>query len=283
MAQLLWYLRHEGKTVGPYPPPRVEELLRLGEVSGEWEISLDGRDWLPLGESGHFNVEELAARRESPVHQTAWYAERQRARERWRGEEGNELVAHDARIDEARRQSLSVDQQRTEQLVSAARTQRPSLLIGLLALLALVGIGVSIWLGQGGAPIKASLNQEVDCAAAAGEGVNWSACDKRGAALAGALLRNARLDRTRLEDARLAGAVMEYASAKRANLRNADLRGAKLTAADLSGADLSGADLAGANLRYAVLTGIVLAGTRLDNAVWSDGRTCAPGSIGGCQ
>ena len=283
MAQLLWYLRHAGKTVGPYPPPRVEELLRLGEVSGEWEISLDGRDWLPLGESGHFDIEALQARRESAAHQTAWYVERQRARERWRGEEGNDLVAHDARIDEARRQSLSMDQQRTEQLVHAARSKRPSLAIGLLAVLALAGIGITIWLGENKAPLKASPNQAVDCAAGAGEGVNWSACDKRGASLAGAMLRNARLDRTRLEDARMAGAVMEYASAKRANLRNADLRGAKLTAADLTGADLSGADLAGANLRYTELGGAILAGTRLDNAVWSDGRACAPGSIGTCQ
>lgn len=283
MTQPLWYLRHEGKTVGPYPPPRVEELLRAGEVTELWEISLDGHDWLPLGESGHFSGAVTGSRREPDGKQPAWYEERQRARERWRGDGDDELVAHDTRLDEARRQSLGVDQQRTEQLMVAARTRRPSLVIGLLALLALAGIGVSVWLGQSEQPIKASLNQAVNCAAAAAEGVNWSACDKRGAALAGALLRNARLDRTRLEDARLAGAVLEYASAKRANLRNADLRGAKLTAADLSGADLSGADLAGANLRYAVLDGALLAGTRLDNAVWGDGRTCAPGSVGGCQ
>lgn len=283
MAQPLWYLRHEGKTVGPYPPPRVEELLRAGEVTELWEISLDGHDWLPLGESGHFSSAEAGSRREPDGKQPAWYEERQRARERWRGDGDDELVAHDTRLDEARRHSLGVDQQRTEQLIVAERTRRPSFLIGLLALLALAGIGVSIWLGQSEAPIKASLNQAVNCAAVAGEGVNWSACDKRGVALAGAMLRNARLDKTRLEDARMAGAVLEYASAKRANLRNADLRGAKLTAADLSGADLSGADLAGANLRYAVLDGAGLSGTRLDNAVWSDGRACAPGSVGGCQ
>lgn len=282
MAQPLWYLRHEGKTIGPYPSPRVEELLRAGEVTELWEISLDERDWLPLGESGQFKGDPSTPRPDAADRPAGWYEERQRARERWQGGDAEELVTHDARIDEARRQSLGLDQKRTEQLVSAAQKRRPSLLIGLLALLALAGVGVSVWLGQSEEPIKASLNQAVDCAATAGEGVNWSACDKRGAALAGAVLRNARLDKIRLEDARLAGAVLEYASAKRANLRNADLRGAKLTAADLGGADLSGADLAGANLRYAVLDGAMLAGTRLDNAVWSDGRTCAAGSVGGC-
>ena len=282
MAQPLWYLRHSGKTIGPYPSPRVEELLRAGEVTPFWEISLDERDWLPLGESGQFDAGNKPPPLAATDHPSGWYEERQRASARWHGGDAEELVAHDARLDEARRQSLGLDQRRTEQLVSAAQTRRPSLLIGALALLALAGVGVSVWLGQSEEPIKASLNRAVDCAAAAGEGVNWSGCDKRGATLAGAMLRNARLDKTRLEDARLAGAVLEYASAKRANLRNADLRGAKLTAADLAGADLSGADLAGANLRYAVLDGALLAGTRLDNAVWSDGRACAAGSVGGC-
>jgi len=278
MAQSLWYLRHAGKIVGPYPPPQVKELLRAGEISGEWEISLDEQDWLPLNESGQFStrLEEPAA------GQMAWVEERQRARERWRGDSDDEPVPRDARIDEARRHALGLDQQRTEHLVSVEQTRRPSLLIGLLALLVLVAVGVSVWWGQSDQPIQAALNQAVKCAAPAAEGINWNSCDKRGAALAGAMLRNARLDRTRLDDARLAGAVMEYASARGANLRNADLRGAKLTAVDLSGADLSGADLSGANLRYAAIQDILLAGTRLDHVVWSDGRTCAAGSVGAC-
>lgn len=285
MTQPLWFLRHEGKVVGPYPPPRVEELLRGGEVSAEWEISLDEKDWLPLGESGHFSVVEKSRRSGHAAEQLAWLEERQRARERWRdagNDEPDVPEARDAQIDEARRQALGEDQQRTERLVAEARTRRPSLLIGLLAVLALAGIGASVWLGQSEQPMQAEINQVASCAATAGEGVNWSGCDKRGAALAGAMLRNARLDGTRLEDARMAGAVLEYASAKGVNLRNADLRGAKLTAVDLSGADLSGADLSGANLRYAALGQARLAGARLDHAVWSDGRTCAVDSLGAC-
>lgn len=279
MAQPLWYLRHEGKVVGPYPPPQVEELLHAGEISEDWEISLDEQDWLPLKESGQFAAREAT---EQAVGKMTWAEERQRARERWQGVGDDELVPRDAEVDESRRQALGLDQQHTERLVSEERARRPSLLIGLLALLALAAAGVVVWLGQSEQPIQAALNQAVNCAAPAAEGVNWNSCDKRGAALAGAMLRNARLDRTRLEDARLAGAVLEYASARGANLRNADLRGAKLTAVDLSGADLSGADLSGANLRHAVIEGAHLAGTRLDHVVWSDGRTCAVGSVGEC-
>lgn len=282
MAQPLWYLRRAGEVVGPFPRPQVEELLRAGEISGEWELSLDEKDWLPLKESGWFPPEEKIWEAEPDAEQSAWIEERQRARERWRDEGGDVPVPHDVRLDEARRQALGLDHKRTERLIVEERARRPPFLIGLLALLVLGAIGVSVWLGQSEQPIQSSLSQAVNCAAPPAEGINWSGCDKRGAALAGAMLRNAHLDRVRLEEARLAGAVMEYASANGANLRNADLRGAKLTAMDLSGADLSGADLSGANLRYAAINGTRLAGTRLDQAVWSDGRTCAAGSVGAC-
>ncbi len=281
MAQPLWYLRHAGMIIGPYPPPRVQELLRAGAVTGDWEISLDEQDWLPLAESGQFSGPAATGRTEAAAGQLAWVEERQRARERWHGEGGDAPVPHDASVDEARRLALGQDQQRTERLLVAERSRRPSRLIALLALLALAGVGVVVWLGQ--QPIQAPLSQVVQCVAPVGVGINWNGCEKRGAVLAGALLRNAHLDRTHLEDAHLAGAILEYASARAAYLRNADLRGAKLTAVDLTGADLSGADLAGANLRYAVLKDTRLDGTRLDQAVWSDGRICTSGSVGACR
>ncbi len=279
MVQSLWYLRHAGSTLGPYPSLQVDELLRAGALTEDWEISPDEQDWLSLKESGRFPAQESDFQGESGARQSAWVEERQRARARWR--EGDAPLPHDEQLNETRRQALGQDQLRTEHLMAEARRRRPSSLIGLLAALAALGaVGLSVWWGQ--RPILTSLDQAVNCASRAGEGVNWSGCDKRGATLAGVLLRNARLERTRLGDAHLAGAIMEYANAKGVNLRNADLHGANLVAADLTGADISGADLSGANLRYAVFEGALMAGTRLDHAVWSDGRTCAPGSVGAC-
>lgn len=280
MAQPLWYLRHEGKILGPFPPPQVRELLNSGAITGEWEISLNERDWLPLAESGHFSDQEWQA--EAADEQLTWREERQRARERRRDEDEETLFAHDPGIDEARRRALGRDQQRTEHLIEAENARRPSLWIGLLAVIAVAAVSLVVWWGQSDQPIQTSLSQAVNCAAPPAEGVNWSGCDKRALQAAGSTLRNAKLDRAHLDDARLAGAILEYASATGTSLRNTDLRGAKLAAADLSGADLSGADFSGANLRYAVLSGALLAGTRLDHAVWSDGHTCAAGSIGGC-
>jgi hypothetical protein len=282
MAQPLWYLRHAGTVLGPYPTPQVRELLRSGAISPDWDVSLDEKDWLPLTHAAQLLPDDEPGMGAEPADEkTAWEVERQRAQERWQGQEPP--VEHDARLDEARRQALERDEVRTGQLVAAERRRRPPLLIAALALLALAVVGVVVKWGESEQPIQASLNQAVNCAAAVDEGVNWSGCDKRGAALAGAHLRNARLVKTRLDDAQMPGASLEYAQAGGASLRNVDLSGARLTAADLTGADLSAADLNAANLHYAVLEGALLNGTRMDGATWTDGRICAPGSIGECR
>jgi len=60
-------------------------------------------------------------------------------------------------------------------------------------------------------------------------------------------------------------------------------RSCDLYAAELAGADLSGADLTAAKLVDAKLAGANLNSARLAAALWMDGRTCAPGSIGACK
>ena len=67
------------------------------------------------------------------------------------------------------------------------------------------------------------------------------------------------------------------------DLYAADLSGANLSGADLSGANLAGADLTAAKLVDANLAGANLDSARLAGALWLDGSTCAPGSIGACK
>ena len=88
--------------------------------------------------------------------------------------------------------------------------------------------------------------------------VDWSACYKPSADLSGADLTQA-------------------------NLTEANLTHAVLTGAVLTGADLSGADLRGADLTNADLTNAILVGADLSEAIWTDGRFCAQGSIGTCN
>ena len=289
MTQSLWYLRHEGRVFGPFPAPQVDEALKKGEVSPDWEISLNEVDWLSIAESGQFTADK-AAWSEGDTEETAsWRDQREQARQRWL-HEGAVItdVAHDPARDAAARNSIAHDHIRTNALLQAEKTRRASPWAAILALGLLAVVGVTVWLGQGDKPIQAGIGQVANCASALRDGVNWTGCDKRGFVQVGAKGRNARLDKTRIDDAHLKGADLAYASLRNVSLRNAELTNVNLTGADLTGADLTGADLSGADLRYAVLTAAKLTGTRmdsaqLDKATWNDGRICAEGSTGECR
>ena len=83
------------------------------------------------------------------------------------------------------------------------------------------------------------------------------------------------------------GAKLEGANFKNMDLSGADFRGAELDRTDFKGANLTNvnfenADLDDANLKGANVNGAIFKGAELEYAIWTDGRTCAEGSIGGC-
>ncbi|MEW5787461.1 MAG: pentapeptide repeat-containing protein [Pseudomonadota bacterium] len=272
--------------LGPFPAPQIAELLEAGEVTPEWEVSLNGQDWLSIADSGQFE----AAQPFQPAEDSAnWREERHKARQRWLAENGGVegAVPRDAAADEQTRQAIARDALRTDALVREAQVTRLNPLIPLLAILALLVVGYLVWQGQTKRPIDPEISSRPDCAAPLGPASNWSHCDKRGLVLGGVVARNARLEKVRLDDAQLPGADLAYAFLAGASLRNAQLGRANLLAADLTGATLAGADLSGANLEYAVLkdadlTGTRLEGARLGKATWPDGRVCAEGAVGAC-
>lgn len=292
MTQSLWYLRHEGKVYGPFPAPQINESLKTGKVTPDWEISLDENEWLSIAESDQFELEQPARRRRTDLEEQPWRDERERARQRWQSQsaESDPPVIHDPALDERTRLSVSRDHIRTEALLQADKAKRRSPWGPLLGGVALLILGVVVWWGQTEEPIKAGIQigLAVDCEQPLVDGVNWKGCDKHGHIGAGVSARNARLEGARLDEAQLPGADLSYALLRSASLRNAGLGGIKLTGADLSGADLAGADLVGADLRYAILkdanlTGARFDSARLDKAVWVDGRNCAEGSLGFCR
>lgn len=101
-----------------------------------------------------------------------------------------------------------------------------------------------------------------------------------------------RLDKANLQGANLSGSIMQLVNLREANLmlsnlervhlHAANLQGANLMLANLTKANLLDANLAGANLRGANLSGAILIQAKLDGATWTDGRVCAPGSVGEC-
>jgi len=109
-------------------------------------------------------------------------------------------------------------------------------------------------------------------------GASLSDADLSGANLAGANLSGVDLYSTNLSGAVLVGAQLTGAILNRVDLSNANLSRADLTAADIRAADLSGADLSNAKLDRAEFTYSDLSG-----ATWTDGQTCAPGSVGACK
>ena len=289
MAQSNWYLRHEDRIFGPFPAPQIDEALKEGEVGQDWEISMNGVDWLSIADSGQFKSEATRWAGGESKESASWHDQRVQARKRWLQESsGVTEVARDPEQDAAARSSIARDHIRTQVLLQEEKNKRSSPWIVLLALALIAGVGITVWLGQGDKPIQAGIGQTVNCAAALSDGVNWTGCDKTGFTRPGAKARNARLDSVRLDGAQLKGADLAYASLKRANLRNAELADANLTGADMTGADLAGADLSGADLRYAVLartnlTGVRFNATQLDKATWVDGRVCVPGSTDVCR
>lgn len=290
MSQPLWFLRHAERVIGPFPAPQVREFLRNGEITQDWEISLDEVDWLSIRDSGQFE-EDAASWTGAPGQSVQdWREQREQARHRWLQDTQDieQTEAHDLALERRARQALAEHQTHTDSMLRAAHGRRPPIIAGLLAVLVLLVALYFIWRGQGEeSAIQAGIGLRANCALSAGEAVNWSRCDKRGLSAPGIIARNMVLLEANLEGADLEGADLSYGALVRANLRNANLRGVRLTGADLSGADLGGADLRTADLRYAVLKGARLEGARLEGAAlgkstWPDGRLCPEGALGQC-
>lgn len=128
---------------------------------------------------------------------------------------------------------------------------------------------------------------EAQCSWAVRVDANMKGVDMNNASMA-----SMRLDRANMQGGNFSYAIMQLASLKEANLTLANLegahmhgvnlRGANLMLANLSKVNLLDADLTGANLQGANLNGAIIIKARFDNATWTDGRTCAVGSIGKC-
>lgn len=108
--------------------------------------------------------------------------------------------------------------------------------------------------------------------------VDWAGC-----AFAGQFLGTHNLTGANLKGTVFNYAVLDGTNFRGANLTNASLLAASLKHTNFEGANLTDANLKDAHLDGAKLDGAKLDGAKLDGATWTNGKKCAPGSIGVCK
>ena len=260
----LWYIKRGSAISGPFPEPLVASYLLLGRLREDDTLSLNRLDWAPP--SAIPELQEAAARMGAgggASDDPEWREERHHAALRWlddrkspdpRGHMPQAEDADNRRSGRERRRNGESDaakhyrlcRARFESWMRRPRVWQMRWIAGLG--LALLGLALVALLAPVAKPLRVELRMS---AAACGDppapGVRWSRCNKDGLLLLGADLH---------------GAELLGASLRAANLRYADLTSANLSQADLAGADITGA--------------------RLANAIWPDGRVCAPASVGAC-
>ncbi len=264
MSAQRWYVRRGTQVRGPFPASVILHFKTRGKLTEKDEVSTDLTDWRPLASlAGRARPKPGATSRDG-----ATSGETRASLER--------PVVPPA--------PLAPRSAYVQKLLN--RRDNRWLQGGAVGVLLAAIFAVGLTLGGGDSSPGA------DCAAAAAAGVNWSSCGKdatqlAGAELSGAILRGTRVRGADLKGAHLTGADLSYAEFGGSTLAYAQLGGSNLKGATLKGTDLSYADLAGADLSYADLSGARVGGARLndavlDNAIWTDGRICAVGSVGAC-
>ena len=287
----LWYVRRAQKVRGPYPPEQIVREAVLGRIRPDDELSHDRELWQPLSALPQFQPEQVY-QTHSPEGQRKLARARLHEDERQHNRRGTGNNSKHERRRSERRKKEPEEIVRHRQRMESWSREKPAALNRRLAYTVLAGVALALavyFFSYRPTPPAG----ERDCNAAPGPGVNWSSCRLSGQLLTRADLQEARIDNAQLRRAHLQGANLaradlrysdlEAALLQQASLREADLTGAMLRGATLTQADLRGADLRFANLVNANLNGAVLAGAKLDKAIWTDGRICAPNSIGSCQ
>lgn len=270
----LWFVRHEGKVVGQFPIKEIARSISQGEIALSDEISPDQVNWLPLSRFPGLAPEPPPQETQPQETEEALSEEEKK----WRDERAKAAIRWEHSVDAPHDYP--------------APTTRPLLKwLGVTAaLLAVAGLGAFI-----ASQLEEPEQQAIvippplpNCNAAPMPKVNWRGCDKSGTLFTGSDFSAANLSRTKFNSTDLSGSRFPSANLTQADLSYATLNQAGMARANLEGANLNfaelrDADLSYANLRDTNLEGAVLDGAKLDQAIWSDGRVCAVGSLGQCR
>ncbi|VAW59288.1 Pentapeptide repeat family protein [hydrothermal vent metagenome] len=280
-----WYIKLGETVQGPFPNQLIGRYLILGRITQDMLVSQDKEHWAAI-KSYPAMVPEVLKEAGTPQGDRALMLARIREDERSSQKKNQNDDAVERRDEEDQLIELH-RQMRDDVLNQYNKKPRKKIIYYSLAglvLLTLVGFFIA---GQSTDDI-----QRADCNALAQPGVNWSGCNRQGEALRNsdlkkADLRSAILHSVDLSSAQLQQADLAYADLSRSILISAQLQNSNLKGANLRRANLRGADLTSANLSYAELVGsqlqdAILKQAIFDHAIWVNGETCLPGSVGEC-
>ena len=277
-----WYIKKDGKVLGPFPNQVVSSYLILGRIDLQTEVSQDQTHWTAIQQYSAL-VPEVVLNAGTPAGDKALMLARVREDERSARQQDESI---ERRVDED--QIIKLHRQLRDDVLKSYHHKplaSAKWIIAALLLIVLLML-VVLWLNPNDKKASADCNQ------AAAAGVNWSFCRKQGQSLAAMDLSSANFNSTQLQAAdfsrsNLQNADLSYADLSQAMLTQANLQGAKLLGANLQQATLQGAKLTAADLSYAELIGARLEGAdlkgaNLSNAIWINGQTCLSGSVGAC-
>ena len=291
----LWYVRRGETVKGPFPAEQIRHYVLLGRIHETDEVCQDKKNWAVLVNFPHLVPNEIKSKENDQARSELIRAQI-RADERYHpdrreGETSEDAAKYKRRGDERRSpepdeliraRELWIDQQKR------VRSRKPASYWPMIVLIVVFALVVMQLFSREIAIDVA----KPDCTARAFTNVNWSFCQKDRAALVGKNLKHSTLVsislvNAQLSNSQLQGSDLSYANLKGANMKFTDLSNARLMGANLVGASLHSAILSHSDLRYANLSGAILqnaelTGARFDNAIWVDGNTCRPGSIGRC-
>jgi len=285
---MVWYIRNENGVIGPFPAGHVQQSILLGRIALDDDASQDKQDWLPVRRCAELipdvlKLDRSVENREERIQAAKRWADERRHERR----EGEDPVRTSAgRRDEEPPEAMEYRHQR-EAGFKATRLRRERNFQGLIIVVILILAGVAAgFLFPAAEPVAAQ------CHAPAAAKINWMDCQLVGlqslnSDLNGAVMANGNFESANLVGSSIDQANLSYVNLSKANLSFVSLKQTRLIGADLRYADLSNANFQGADLSYANLTGAIMRNTDLDgallkNAIWTDGKTCLPGSVGQC-
>ena len=278
------FIRRAKIVKGPFPVGQIAQFLLVGRYKLTDEVSADREDWKPIKACPELIPEVLKGDPDDAQAQ-----DRLAAAKRWADERRPSVQGA---TDEHRKSSESNTtleyRKHRESIYKRLAKRKEAVVVQSIAVLSMVVL--SVYIGFSFMPEE---NQrETDCQASANIEVDWQYCR-----LAGIIAIKKDMSRANLNSAILTGAnffastfndaTLDYADLSVSNLSyavfvNASLKGTNLQQADLTKVNFNNANLAYADFTGAKIKGIKLKTTKLENAIWVDGQTCLPGSIGQC-